>query len=51
MSSDPLNRMHPQLSEGVFRAREVRRLEQKDWRDKEMIEAVVGGLWRLTDGR
>ena len=38
-------------AEGVFRARAVRRLEQKDRWDKEMIEAQVRVPWERTDGR
>ena len=38
-------------AEGVFRARAVRRLEQNDRWDKEMIEGQVRVPWGRTDGR
>ena len=38
-------------AEGVFRAREVRRLEQQDKWDKEAINNVIGVPWRVADGK
>ena len=38
-------------AEGVFRAREVRRLEQQDRWDKEAINNVIGVPSRLADGK
>ena len=38
-------------AEGVFRAREIRRLEPQSRWDKEIINSVIGMLWRLTDDR
>ena len=38
-------------AEGVFRAREVRRLEPRDRWDREAIRSVIGVPWRMTDGR
>ena len=38
-------------AEGVFRAREIRRLEPRDRWDKEAIRNVIGVPWRMTDGR
>ena len=37
-------------AEGVFRAREVRRIEQQDRWDKEAINNVIGVPWRMVDG-
>ena len=42
--------MLPGTAEGVFRALEVRRIEQKDRWGKEAINNVIGVLWRLVDG-
>ena len=36
---------------GVFRAREMRRLEPQDRWDAEAINNVIGVPWRMTDGR
>ena len=38
-------------AEGVFRAREIRRLEPRYRGDKEAIRSVIGVPWRITDGR
>ena len=38
-------------ADGVFRARESRRLEPQSRWDKEAINNVIGVPWRLTDGR
>ena len=38
-------------ADGVFRAREIRRLEPQDRWDTEAINNVIGVLWRMTDGR
>ena len=38
-------------AEGVFTAREGRRLEPQSRWDKEAVHNVIGVLWRLTDGR
>ena len=38
-------------AEGVFRAREVRRIEHQDRWDKEAINIVVGVPWRIADGK
>ena len=38
-------------AEGVFRAREIRRLEPRYRWDKEAIRSVIGVPWRMTDGR
>ena len=38
-------------AEGVFRAREIRRLEPRDRWDREAIRSVIGVPWRITDGR
>ena len=38
-------------ADGVFRAREIRRLEPQDRWDTEAIINVIGVLWRMTDGR
>ena len=38
-------------AEGVFRAREIRRLEPQDRWDREAIRSVIGVPWRMTDGR
>ena len=35
---------------GVFRAREVRRIEHQDRWDKEAINNLIGVPWRLVDG-
>ena len=40
-----------ETAEGVFRAREVRRLEQQGRWDKEAINNVIGVPWRLVDGK
>ena len=40
-----------ETAEGVFRAREVRRLEQEDRWDKEAINNVIGHPWRIVDGK
>ena len=37
-------------ADGVFRAREVRRLEPQDRWDTEAINNVIGVPWRMTDG-
>ena len=37
--------------DGVFRAREIRRLEPWSRWDKEAVNNVIGVLWRMTDGR
>ena len=38
-------------AEGVFRAREVRRLGQQERRDKGAINNVIGVPWRMVDGK
>ena len=38
-------------ADGVFRAREIRRLEPQDRWDKEAINNVIGVPWRMTDGK
>ena len=38
-------------AEGVFRAREVRRMEQQDRWDKEAINKVIGVPWRNVGGK
>ena len=38
-------------ADGVFRARESRRLEPQDRWDAEAINNVIGVPWRMTDGR
>ena len=38
-------------ADGVFRAREIRRLEHRDRWDKEAINSVIGVPWRMADGR
>ena len=38
-------------ADGVFRAREVRRLEHQSRWDKDAINNVIGVLWRMTDGK
>ena len=38
-------------AEGVFRAREVRRLEKQDRWDKEANNKVIGVPWRKVDGK
>ena len=38
-------------AEGVFRAREVRRIEQQDRWDEEAINNVIGDPWRIVDGK
>ena len=38
-------------ADGVFRAREIRRLEPQDRWDTEAINNVIGVPWRMTDGR
>ena len=38
-------------AEGVFRAREVRRIEQKYRWDKEANNNLIGVPWRLVDGK
>ena len=38
-------------SDGVLRAREIRRLEPQDRRDREAINSVIGVPWRMTDGQ
>ena len=38
-------------AEGVFRAQEVRRIEQQDRWDKEAINSVIGVPWRIVDGK
>ena len=41
-----------ETAEGVFRAREVRRKEQKDRWDKEAVDNnVIGVPWRIVDGK
>ena len=40
-----------ETAEGVFRAREVRRLEQQDRWDKEAIKNAIGVPWRIVDGK
>ena len=39
-----------ETAEGVFRAREVRRIEHQDTWDKEAINNVIGVPWRIADG-
>ena len=36
---------------GVFRAREVRRIEHQNRWDKETINYVIGHPWRIADGK
>ena len=38
-------------ADGVFRAREIGRLEPQDRWDAEAINNVIGAPWRMTDGR
>ena len=38
-------------ADGVFRAREVRRLEPQDRWDTRAIHSVIGVPWRMTDGK
>ena len=38
-------------ADGVFRAREIRRLEPQDRWDTKAIHSVIGVPWRMTDGR
>ena len=38
-------------AEGVFRAPEVRRIEQRDRWDREAIYIVIGVPWRVVDGK
>ena len=38
-------------ADGVFRAREIRRLEPQVRWDTETINSVIGVLWRMTDGK
>ena len=38
-------------AEGVFRAREVMRIEHQDRWDKEAINYVIGVPWRIADGK
>ena len=40
-----------ETAEGVFRAREVRRMEHQNRWDKEAINNVVGVPWRIADGK
>ena len=40
-----------ETAEGVFRAREVRRLEQQDRWDREAINNVIGVPWRTVEGK
>ena len=38
-------------ADGVFRAREIRRLEPQERWDAEAINNVIGVPWRMTDGK
>ena len=38
-------------ADGVFRAREIRRLDPQDRWDAEAIKDVIGVPWRMTGGR
>ena len=38
-------------ADGVFRAREIRRLEHQDRWDKEAIGSLIGVPWRMKDGK
>ena len=38
-------------ADGVFRAREIERLEPQDRWDTEAINSVIGVPWRMTDGK
>ena len=38
-------------ADGVFRAREIKRLEPESRWDKEAVKNLIGVLWRLTEGR
>ena len=38
-------------ADGVFRAREIRRLEPQSRWDKDAVKNVIGVPWRMTDGR
>ena len=38
-------------AQGVFRAGEVRRIEQRDRWDKEAVNNVIGVPWRMVDGK
>ena len=38
-------------ADGVFRAREIRRLEPQDRWDGEAINSMIGAPWRMTDGK
>ena len=40
-----------ETAEGVFRAREVRRIEHQDRWDKEAMNSVSGVSWRIADGK
>ena len=65
ISKDPMNRMNPRYKfgiwlgtpcfignvDGVFRAREIKRLELQSRWDKEAVNNAIGALWRMTDGR
>ena len=67
VSTDPTNRMNPRYkfglwlgisaecfigtADGVFRARDVRRLEPKSRWHKEAVNNLIAVLWRMIDGR
>ena len=51
LSSEPLNSSFVGTAEGVFRAREVTRMEHQDRWDKEAINNVIGVPWRDADGK
>ena len=59
ITTDPLNRMSTRYqygvdlgcADGVFRAREIRRLEPQDRWDTGAINSVIGVPLRMTDGR
>ena len=38
-------------ADGVFRGREIRRLEPQDRWDREAVNSVIGAPWRVTDGK
>ena len=39
------------VSDGAFRARDVRRIEQQHRWDKEAVNNVIGVPWRIVDGK
>ena len=64
ITTDPRNIMNPRCqcgvysaecfignATGVFRAREIWRLEPQDRWDTEAVNSVIGVPWRMTDGK